>query len=335
MATGDDDETLPEVGLLEAVWRYRWSSLLIIILSGLIASGATLMVLNTVTATARFAVIDPRSTSFLRQGVSSDSSFIAYTAQRAAFAESAQVLTRAQRLLETERSYRIDLETLRASVEVAPAPSGGIVEVEATAKTDRAAADIANAVVTAYQALTASAAQADQAKLLKSIKATEAQIKGNLKAAPANGAVATSLTEVLVQLQLKESDAQIDLVSYNDGTRFVDQANPLRITPSKVPRNAAIGLALGVLVAVVISFLRATSPISRVGKVTTGAGRRKRPRRIVLAKARPTRLTSPALSRNDPDDTAVHTRDSLRAYEEDDDDLRVVIDAGEETRSPR
>ncbi|WP_169951637.1 hypothetical protein [Microbispora sp. H11081] len=289
-------EVLPEVGLLEAVWRYRWSSLLIIILSGLAAAGATLVLLNGVSATARFAVTDPRSTSFLRQGVSSDSSFIAYTAQRAAYAQSARVLGRAKTLLETRYSYRIDLETLRESVQASPGSSGGIIEVQASAKTDRIAANIANTVVEAYQSLTAETAKADQAKLLKSIRSTELQIRNNLKKAASGSGLAASLTEALVQLQLKESDAQIDLATYADGVRFVDQANPLRISPSKLPRNSAIGLALGVIIAVVIAFLRATNPISRVARATMGTGRRKRPRRILLAKAQPTRLTAKALT---------------------------------------
>ncbi|WP_208799539.1 hypothetical protein [Microbispora triticiradicis] len=292
----ESEEVLPEVGLLEAVWRYRWSSLFIIILSGLAAAGATLVLLNGATATARFAVTDPRSTSFLRQGVSSDSSFIAYTAQRAAYAQSAKVLGRARELLETRQSYQIDLETLRENVQASPGSSGGIIEVQAAAKTDRIAANIANAVVEAYQILTAETAKADQAKLVKSIRATELQIRNSLKKAAPGSGVATSLTEALVQLQLKESDAQIDLATYNDGVRFVDQANPLRVSPSKLPRNAAIGLALGVIIAVVIAFLRATNPITRVARATMGTGRRKRPRRILLAKAQPTRLTAKALT---------------------------------------
>ncbi|WP_204285861.1 hypothetical protein [Microbispora amethystogenes] len=292
----ESEEVLPEVGLLEAVWRYRWSSLLIIILSGLAAAGATLVLLNGATATARFAVTDPRSTSFLRQGVSSDSSFIAYTAQRAAYTQSAKVLGRAKELLETRQSYQIDLETLRENVQASPGSSGGIIEVQAAAKTDRIAANIANAVVEAYQSLTAETAKADQAKLVKSIRATELQIRNSLKKAAPGSGVATSLTEALVQLQLKESDAQIDLATYNDGVRFVDQANPLRISPSKLPRNSAIGLALGIIIAVVIAFLRATNPITRVARATMGTGRRKRPRRILLAKAQPTRLTAKALT---------------------------------------
>ncbi|WP_328855486.1 hypothetical protein OHB01_14045 [Microbispora hainanensis] len=351
MATDDVEETLADVGLLEAVWRYRWSSFLIILLSGVIAAGATLLVLTNVTATARFAVTDPRSTSFLRQGVSSDSSYIAYTAQRAAFAQSEKVFKKAQEILTAQYALKVDLETLRESVQASPGTSGGIIEVQASARTDRVAANIANSVVAAYQTLTAESAKADQAKLLKSIKATETQIRDSLKSAPAGSALATSLTEVLVQLRLKESDAQIDLATYNDGTRFIDQANPLRISPSKLPKNVAIGLALGVLIAVVVSFLRATNPIAGVRRVTTGLGQRKR-RRVVLAKAQPVRrlrpeedepaLQAPAtvpaaqsLPAEDEDSTAVYDRNALLNYNVDDEELRVVDIGREAPRSAR
>ncbi|GIH69083.1 GumC domain-containing protein [Sphaerimonospora thailandensis] len=327
MATNGTEDMLPEVGLLEAVWRYRWSSLLIIILSGLLAAEATFLVLNKAEAVARFAVTDPRSTTFLRQGVSSDSSYIAYTAQRAVFAESEKVLTRTQEILKAEHSYTIDLETLRDSVQAAPGSSGGIIEVQTTAKTDQVAANIANSVVQAYQELTATAAEVEQAKLVKSIKTTQSQVRASLKSAPEGSALANSLSEVLAQLQLKESDAQIDLATYSNGTRFVDQANPERITPSKLPKNIAIGLALGALIAIVIAFLRATNPIARVHRVTTGDGQRKRRRRAAPDEpappeppmadpppARPSPSPRPIDEDDDGDRTDVYDRDSLLTY---------------------
>ncbi|MFC0864178.1 hypothetical protein ACFHYQ_17930 [Sphaerimonospora cavernae] len=332
MATNGTEDMLPEVGLLEAVWRYRWSSLLIIILSGLLAAEATFLVLNKAEAVARFAVTDPRSTTFLRQGVSSDSSYIAYTAQRAVFAESEKVLTRTQEILKAKHSYAIDLETLRDSVQAAPGSSGGIIEVQTTAKTDQVAANIANSVVQAYQELTATAAEVEQAKLVKSIKTTQSQVRASLKSAPEGSALANSLSEVLAQLQLKESDAQIDLATYSNGTRFVDQANPERITPSKLPKNIAIGLALGALIAIVIAFLRATNPIARVHRVTTGDGQRKRRRRAAPdepappeppmadpppARPSPTRPSPsprPIDEDDDGDRTDVYDRDALLTY---------------------
>ncbi|GGS83101.1 hypothetical protein GCM10010156_47220 [Planobispora rosea] len=256
------------------MWRYRWSSLVLILLAGALAAAASLFLLTGVTATARFAVTDPRSTTFLRQGVSSDSSYIAYTAQRAAFAESAGVLDKARQLLATEQSIQVKLEELREAVEVKAGTGGGIIEVTATARTDMKAAQIANAVVAAYQILTEADAQREQDKLLKSVRSTRIRIQSEMKRVPPGGATATSLAEALVQLQLKESDAAIDLAQYSSGVRFVDQANPLRITPTQLPKNVAIGLAVGVMIATVISFLRATNPIAGVQRVTTGAGQR-------------------------------------------------------------
>ncbi|WP_061294917.1 hypothetical protein [Herbidospora cretacea] len=276
MATDQRDET-PEVGLLEAVWRYRWSSVALILATAVMAGAATFFVFGNVEATARFAVVDPRSTTYLRMGVSSDSSYIAYTAQRAAFAQSAGVLDRARQLLENEQKVVVDLETLRQSVTASPGTAGGIVVVTSTAKTDKLAAQMSNSVVAAYQILTEADAQRDQEKLLKSVRTTRERVQADLKRAPDGSATESSLTEALVQLQLKESEATIDLAQFGGGVRFVDQANPLKVTPSKVPTNIAIGLAVGTLLAIVIAFLRATNPIGTVRQATTPTGQRHKP----------------------------------------------------------
>ncbi len=229
----------------------------LILATAVIAGAATFFVFGNVEATARFAVVDPRSTTYLRMGVASDSSYIAYTAQRAAFAQSAGVLDRARQLLENEQKVVVDLETLRQSVTASPGTAGGIVVVTSTAKSDKLAAQMSNSVVAAYQILTEADAQRDQEKLLKSVRTTRERVQADLKRAPDGSATEASLTEALVQLQLKESEATIDLAQFGGGVRFVDQANPLKITPSKVPTNIAIGLAVGTLLAIVIAFLRA------------------------------------------------------------------------------
>ncbi|GAA3472301.1 hypothetical protein [Nonomuraea roseola] len=303
-----------EVGLLEALWRYKWSSLLLVVLAGLAGGLATVYVFTSVEATAKFAVTDPRSTTFLRQGVSSDSSYIAYTSQRAAFTESAGVLDKARQLLATEQAMQIGLEDLRKAVEAKPGTNGGIVEVTVTAKTDRSAAQIANAVVAAYQMLTEADAQREQQKLLKSVRSTRARIETELKRAPARSTTAVTLGEALVQLQLKEGDAAIDLAQYGSGVRFVDQANPLRVTPSQAPKNAGIGLAVGLLLAIVIAFLRATNPIATAQRVTTGTGQRQRTSKTPAA-ATPPPAPSPSLDEEQEDDvTAVYDRDKLLGY---------------------
>ncbi|MFD1936963.1 MULTISPECIES: hypothetical protein [Nonomuraea] len=316
MATDRNDEDR-EIGLLEALWQYKWSSLLIIALAGLLAGAATVFVFTSVEATAKFAVTDPRSTTFLRQGVSSDSSYIAYTSQRAAFTESAGVLDKARQLLAAEHSQQIGLEDLRKAVEAKPGTNGGIVEVTVTARTDRMAAQIANAVVAAYQMLTEADAQREQQKLLKSVRSTRARIEAELKRAPPRSTTAVTLGEALVQLQLKEGDAAIDLAQYGSGVRFVDQANPLRVTPSQAPKNIGIGLAVGMLLAIVIAFLRATNPISAAQRVTSGTGQRQRTSKPATGVPSPPPEPAPVVEDagvEEDDVTAVYDRDKLLGY---------------------
>lgn len=268
---GTSNDSGPEVGLVEAAWRYRWASLGVIVVCALLSALVTQFLLTSVSATARFAVIDPRGTTFLRQGVQSESSFIAYTAQRATFAASADVLRRANELMTDSGGQPLSLQRMRQAVMAEPTPEGGIVAVTATAKDDRTAAVIANAVVTAYQELTAAEARREQRRLLEEIRDIGDRIQSDLDEASDNSPSAGALRETLVQLQLKESDAAVDLVQYGSGTRFVDQADPEQTTPSQLPKNTLIGVALGTLLALVISFLRATR------SVTGPAGSERRP----------------------------------------------------------
>jgi hypothetical protein len=120
------------------------------------------------------------------------------------------------------------------------------------------AATKANAVVQSYQELTAQSITGKRDAQLKAINNAEKKVAAQL--AVTKGRDAVSLAANLAKLQTQESQLLADDAGANDGVQFVDQADPSASAPSKLPQNALIGLAAGVLVASVVSFLRASAP---------------------------------------------------------------------------
>src|SRR5512139_4068605 len=163
----------PEISLVEAVWRYRQMAILIVLACLFTALGATQLLFGSVQATARFAVSDPNATTSSRMGVTSGAGFATYTAQRAAFAESAPVLRRAAEIVKSQGGPSFTLEQMRASVSTATKTDGGMVEVTAAGSTMQLAAGKANAVVQAYQELTAQGVNGKRDNQLKNIKNAE------------------------------------------------------------------------------------------------------------------------------------------------------------------
>src|SRR5512139_3478777 len=121
----------PEISLVEAVWRYRQMAILIVLACLFTALGATQLLFSSVDATARFAVSDPNATTSSRMGVTSGTGFATYTAQRAAFAESAPVLKRAAEIVRGQGGPKYSLEAMRGSVQTATMTDGGVVKVQA------------------------------------------------------------------------------------------------------------------------------------------------------------------------------------------------------------
>jgi capsular polysaccharide biosynthesis protein len=250
----------PETSLIEAVWRFRWSSLFIVVLCGLLAVGATEVLFRKVQATAKFAVTDPQTTDLLHQGVSSGQNYGTYTAQRAAYAQSASVLERAAQIVAPKGGSPMSLQSMRTSVSTVANPAGGIVVVTATASDMPRAAGIANAVVQSYEDLTAADVRNRKNQLLSDIQGQETKVSGELATARSGTKAAGSLSDQLTSLRAKESALVADITDYGSGVQFVDQADPSEIPPSKVPVNGVIGLAVGLLIACVVAFLRATTP---------------------------------------------------------------------------
>ncbi len=273
----------PETSLMEAFWLYRWSSFFIVVMVAVAAAGLTAFVFNTSSATARFAVTDPRGSVYLSQGVSTDTSFISYTVQRAAFAQSADVLRRAAKIIKDEGGRAYSLAHLRSVVKTKSNPDGAIVSVTASAESMRAAAVIANAVVKAYRDLTEKQIKKQRDEIQTAIEQEREEIRQEQEQGTPDGNLYRALGEGLRDLQTKENDLRTSPA--DDGVTFTDEADPNQPESTGLVRNTVVGVAVGGLFAAVVAFLRATSRTSSA---------RRRPKETPVGGMPPVPLPAPA-----------------------------------------
>jgi len=261
MSSPTPPDVLPEISLVEAVWRYRIMSLIIVGLCVILSATATVLLFKEASAKGQFAVTDPTNKDYLQMGIVSGPSYASYTAQRAAFAKSGAVLQRASKIISDGGGPKYGISELRAVVKTSTKPDGGVVEVSASAPTVPKAAAIVNAVMSSYQQLTADAIAARRASQLKATQLTAAKISGQIALMTnKSGRQYQSLITSLIRLQSSETQLQIDANRRDDGVQFINRADPEAKTSSQLPRNAVIGLAVGVLLSCVVAFLRASAP---------------------------------------------------------------------------
>ncbi|WP_433148163.1 hypothetical protein ACQPZ8_08180 [Actinomadura nitritigenes] len=263
----------PEISLVEAVWRYRLMSLIIVLASVLASVAATQILFSGATATARFAVTDPtNNNNALRMGVVSGQGYAAYTAQRAAFAGSTPVMARAAEIVKSKHGPNLTGEQLRGRVKTSSKPDGGVVVVTASGSNMPEAAVIANAVLQAYQDVTVSTNNSNLDEQIKGLKEQETKITQQMQSTQAGTRPYKMLASQLAKMQSDESGLLSARSKNNDGVQFTDTADPTAPTPSKLPQNGAIGFAIGAILACIVSFLRASSrPRGQVQAAPAGA----------------------------------------------------------------
>ncbi len=246
--------------MLEALWRYKWSSLALALLLAFSSAGVALLLHHQdVTAQARMALATPRSGNVIGVSITSEPSFVRYTKQRALYATSDRVLARAAE----EVGGTTTANDLRGRVQAAASSDGDAVVVTATAPTAPRAVDICNAVVRAYQAETLSDVSSATQAVLNAITLTREQLKKSLPARvqPGQGAAQaeiSSATETLSQLAVRASDVRLEATVFGSGVSFIDPATAATAQQGRLPfREAALGLVFGALLAGTIAWLRA------------------------------------------------------------------------------
>lgn len=239
-------------GLLAAMWRYRYSSALVVALIVALTFFVTSMSSPNATATAVIGLRTPANDNVLAPGIEGDASLARYTAQRARFINSDAVVRDVAAQIGED-----DLSTVRRNLQATPSATSNIVTVTVEADDTDAAVFFANAVVTAYQTQTRVQVQT---LTEAAVAAIQQQIQTTIADATADDSrvLAGSVATTVSQLQERIGDLEASRAIFDDGVEFVTESNVQSATTRGIPvRELALGVILGFGVAVSLAWWRA------------------------------------------------------------------------------
>ncbi len=238
------DEAHP--GVLASLWRYRTMSAVIVSVMVLLSVGVGLLAQPRAEAKATIALASPPAKSVLAPGVQGDASLARYTAQRAAYVKSDAVLRSVAATL-----HRKDITKLRQDISATPSSTANTIVVVAQGKTDREAVQIAAATVAAYRSKTAEDVAASHRRGNPVDRTELTRVQGG---AVSGSAVPTTVS----QLAVEASEIRVSSALFGDGVEFVVAPRADAVTKRSIPlREAALGLALGLLLAATAAWIRA------------------------------------------------------------------------------
>ncbi len=234
-------------GVVSSLWRFRWSSLAVVLGLTLLSLAAGVLLAPKPAANATITLKNPGSDNLLARGVVGDASLSRYTRQRADYVTSDSVLEQVARALPA-----YDVTTLRRNIKVTTSPTSNQLIVTASAKTATDAVNLANTVVESYRRATADQVKRLTDDALASIETSRRDVVRNGRAFP-DSAITT-----LSNLEQQASALRTDSAVFNDGVDFVQQASLDQAVVAKLPvRYIAAGGIFGLLLAALLAWMRA------------------------------------------------------------------------------
>jgi hypothetical protein len=254
MNTQDAGTTSQQVGLVAAVWRFRWVTLAFLLVGGLLAAYVTLSANDASRAKATVALTDPRGNSIFRQGSSANVDLTRYTAERAAFAESVAVLQRAAEILADGSTS----STIDEVVEVKPRPDTSILVINAEAADPDDATAVADAVATAYQELALAETRQKADLALAGLDAQRQEALAVINDPTSTSAEVAAGTQTLSTVNARAAEIESAAELFGNGVAFADPAQ-LEAGGGKVEllRNAAAGAMIGLVLGAALSWVLA------------------------------------------------------------------------------
>ncbi|NHD17210.1 MULTISPECIES: cell shape-determining protein [unclassified Actinopolyspora] len=242
------NELLPAPNIVGALWRYRWSSLVVVVGTVLISVLVALTVGSAGAAQARIVLKSPGSVEALGYEVTSESGFVRYVNQRALFVTSDRVLESARKRLEASES----IEELRESVEAKASDNGDSIVVRVDIGGAARSTEIANAVVAAYRRESEAEVSSAADSAVESLRSRRAEL------VEGEGNTPGSVSSTVSELDQRITEINITAEQFGDGVSFTDKA----VTDSSgvltvLLRDAFVGLAVGLLLAATIAWARA------------------------------------------------------------------------------
>lgn len=236
----------------KALWRFRWSAAAIVLGCALLAGGVGMATGSGVQVEAVLALATPRPSGVISAGSLGDASLARYTAQRARFLTSDQVLGAVAESLDES-----NLNTLRARISVAPSSSSNIIMITTRGDDAEEAVQLAEALTRAYSEQTRAEVERLTTGAIESIQREIESIQATVDALPgpaSSGSAATTLSE----LQLRANSLAVDAAIFADGVDFVVAPHEDAASGGGLPlRDAALGGIVGLVLASTISWIRA------------------------------------------------------------------------------
>ncbi len=238
-----------QVGVVAAVWRYKWSSAAIVIAAVLLSIGAALLVAPEAKATATIALSTPGATSVLAPGIQGDASLARYTAQRSGFVTSDAVLADVAHEL-----GRTDITKLRNDLSASPSSTSNTIVITASAPSGAEAVRLADAAANAYRTETKKDVQRLTDAAVASIDQSATNVRNSATGAAAQGSASSTLS----QLAVNASDIRTSSALFGDGVDYVIAPRADAVTEASLPiKELGVGFILGLVIAATVAWLRA------------------------------------------------------------------------------
>ncbi|SDK05355.1 CobQ/CobB/MinD/ParA nucleotide binding domain-containing protein [Actinopolyspora mzabensis] len=246
------NEPLPAPNILGALWRYRLSSLGIVLGTVLVSVLVALTVGSAGVAEARIVLKAPDSAQALGFEVTSESGFVRYVNQRALFVTSDRTLGAARKRLGGQET----IKELREAVTAKASDNGDSILVRVDIGDAERSTEIANAVVTAYQRESKAEVSAAADEALQALRNRREQLVADV--AESGSGVDAASSRTISELDQRITEIRIASDQFGDGVSFVDRA----VTDSSgvitaLLRDALVGFAVGVLLAATVAWARA------------------------------------------------------------------------------
>lgn len=250
-------DELPSPRLVDAVWRYRISSLIIVGIAVVLSVGVALVSGEPSRMQARLALKPPDKAGVLGVEAAGETAFARYVNQRALYVTSDQVLTGAAARL----SGAVPIETLRSSVTAEASETGESVVLEVAGENAEQASQITEAVIESYRAASRREVEQRVEDLLATLAEQRKSIQDDLDDTP-EGTQRSANTEAaavsLSELDKRSTELKVAASQIGDGVAFVYDTQPDKTALLRtVARDAFIGLALGGVLAVAVAWFRA------------------------------------------------------------------------------
>lgn len=257
-----------KLSLLSVFWRHKWLVLGATLLFGALGWGAAQLQPTMYSAQASVLLDDPRSSSVFDERRQTVIDPARYVRNRAEFMTSTAVLDAAS----DDIDGRLSAEEIRARVTVTPARELDLVTIDALDPTPTGAAEVANAIVTAYEQVVTQESAASAAETTEQLTVSREGLQAQIDSLEESIADAgEDDTELLASLnaqrtalatQLLSLDSQIDQITvdatlYGSGVQLFEQAEPPVSPAQPRPLGAALVAAfVGFLAGMALAWWR-------------------------------------------------------------------------------